>query len=70
MPESPVKDKNYNLIAFVAESLQNTYQLETYAQDAEQDGDQELAEFFRKAQGESQKGGDQGKQLLAQRLEG
>jgi hypothetical protein len=38
--------------------------------DAERDGDSELAEFFRRAQAESSKGADQGKQRLAQRLAG
>jgi hypothetical protein len=42
--------------------------LEIYAHDAERLGDSELAEFFRKAQNESRKGADQGKQLLASRL--
>jgi hypothetical protein len=42
--------------------------MEEYAQDAERDGDSELAEFFRRAQGESRKGAEQGKQMLASRL--
>jgi hypothetical protein len=62
------KDKNYNIIWFTEASLNNALRLETYIADAERDGDQELAEFFRKAQGESRKGGEQGKQLLAARL--
>ena len=36
--------------------------------DQRRDGDSELAEFFRKAQAESRKGGEQGKQLLKARL--
>jgi len=55
------KDKTYNIIWFTEASLS----LESYIQDAERDGDQELAEFFRKAQAESRKGGEQGKKLLA-----
>jgi hypothetical protein len=35
---------------------------------AQRHGDTELAEFFRKAQAESRKGAEQGKQLLRQRL--
>ena len=62
------KDKNYNIIWFTEASLNNALRLETYIQDAERDGDQELAEFFRKAQADSRKGGEQGKQLLAARL--
>jgi len=42
--------------------------LETYVQDADRDGDSDLADFFRRAQAESRKGGEQGKQLLARRL--
>ncbi|WP_211173834.1 hypothetical protein [Pseudonocardia xinjiangensis] len=62
------KDKDYNLIWFTEACLNNALRLETYAQDAERDGDDDLAEFFRRAQAESRKGADQGKQMLAQRL--
>jgi hypothetical protein len=62
------KDKDYNIIWFTEVCLSNVLRLETYIQDAERDGDSELAEFFRKAQGESRKGAEQGKQLLAARL--
>jgi len=62
------KDKNYNIVWFTEASLSNALRLETYIEDAERDGDQELAEFFRKAQEESRKGGEQGKQLLYARL--
>jgi hypothetical protein len=62
------KDRDYNLIWFVEACLSNALRMENYAQDAERDGDSELAEFFRRAQGESRKGAEQGKQLLARRL--
>jgi hypothetical protein len=62
------KDKDYNIIWFVEQCLSNTLRLEVYAQDAERDGDTELAEFFRRAQGESRKGAEQGKGLLRSRL--
>ena len=62
------KDKDYNLIWFTEQSLSNALRLEQYAQDAERDGDNDLAGFFRRAQGESRKGAEQGKQLLASRL--
>jgi hypothetical protein len=62
------KDKDYNIIWFTEACLSNALRLETYIKDAERDGDNELAEFFRKAQGESRKGAEQGKQLLASRL--
>ena len=64
------KDKDYNIIWFTEVCLSNVLRLETYIQDAEREGDSELAEFFRKAQGESRKGAEQGKALLASRLGG
>jgi hypothetical protein len=64
------KDKDYNLIWFVEQCLSNVLRLETYAQDAERDGDSELADFFRRAQGESRKGAEQGKEQLRKRLAG
>ena len=64
------KDKDYNIIWFVEQCLSNVLRLETYSKDAERDGDTELAEFFRRAQGESRKGAEQGKQMLATRLSG
>jgi hypothetical protein len=62
------KDKDYNIIWFTEQCLNNVLRLETYAQDAERDGDSELAAFFRRAQGESRKGAEQGKQLLRARI--
>jgi hypothetical protein len=62
------KDKDYNILWFTESCLDNVLRLETYAADAERGGDQELAEFFRRAQAESRKGAEQGKQLLVARL--
>lgn len=62
------QDKDYNIIWFVEACLSNALRLETYVADAERAGDRELAEFFRRAQGESRKGAEQGKQMLASRL--
>lgn len=64
------KDKDYNLIWFVEQSLSNALRLQTYIDDAQRDGDSELVEFFQRAQGASRKGGDQGKELLRKRLAG
>lgn len=62
------QDKDYNLVWFTEQCLSNALRLETYVQDADRDGDSDLADFFRRAQAESRKGGEQGKQLLARRL--
>ena len=64
------KDKDYNLLWFTETCLSNALRLETYIQDAEREGDDELANLFRRAQAESRKGAEQGKQLLAGRIRG
>ncbi len=64
------KDKDYNIIWFTEACLKNALRLETYIQDAEREGDSELADFFRRAQHESRKGAEEGKKLLRQRLGG
>ena len=63
-------DKDYNLIWFTEQCLSNALRLETYIQDADRGGDSEVADLFRKAQADSRKGADQGKQLLKSRLNG
>ncbi len=68
-PESPVKDKNYNLVTVLQESLQNVWQLASYIEDAERQGDNELADWFRRIQENNKTAGDQGKKLLAARLQ-
>jgi hypothetical protein len=62
------KDKDYNVIWFTEACLSNALRLETYIKDAERDGDGELADFFRRAQAESRKGAEQGKEMLRKRL--
>jgi len=64
------KDKDYNLIWFTEQCLNNALRLDTYIQDAERDGDDELATLFKKAQADSRKGAEQGKSLLASRISG
>jgi hypothetical protein len=62
------KDKNYNLIWYTEQCLENALRLETYVEDAERDGDNDLADLFRKAQADSKKGAEEGKRLLAARI--
>jgi hypothetical protein len=61
-------DADYDIIWFTEASLSNALRLETYIKDAERAGDDELAQFFRKAQEASRRGGEEGKRLLAARL--
>jgi hypothetical protein len=62
------KDADYNLIWFTEACLDNALRLETYIEDAERDGDEKLATFFRKAQSDSRKGAELGKRVLKARL--
>ena len=62
------KDKDYNLVWFTEQCMSNALRLETYIQDAEREGDSELADLFRRAQAESRKGAEQGKEHLRKRF--
>ena len=62
------KDKEYNLIWYVEACLDNALRLETYVNDADRAGDSEVADLFRKAQADSRKGAEMGKQMLRSRL--
>jgi hypothetical protein len=62
------KDKDYNLISFIEACLSNALRMDTYIQDAERDNDTEVLELFRKAQADSRKGAELGKELLRTRL--
>jgi hypothetical protein len=62
------KDKDYNLIWFTEQCLDNALRLENYIEDAKRDGDNAVVELFQKAQADSRKGAEMAKQLLAQRL--
>ncbi|TDC83202.1 hypothetical protein [Actinomadura sp. 7K507] len=64
------KDKDYNLVWFVEQCLSNALRLETYINDAERAGDTELADLFRRAQADSRKGAEQGKDHLRRRMAG
>ena len=68
-PQSGTKDKNYDLITVTHLCLEHVWRLEQYAQDAEREGDNELAALFRRMQEHSRKGAAKCKQLLAERLQ-
>jgi hypothetical protein len=61
-------DKDYDLIWFTETCLNNALRLEAFIGDAEREGDVELMELFQRAQHESKKGAEQGKQMLGRRL--
>ncbi|MEU9556195.1 hypothetical protein [Streptomyces fumanus] len=62
------QDKDYNLVWYVESCLSNALRLESYIKDAEREKDTEVAELFRKAQADSRKGAELGKELLRARL--
>lgn len=64
------RDKDYDLIWYIEACLENALRLERYRQDAERDNDPQLVELFAKAQADSRKGAEMGKNLLASRLAG
>ncbi|MBO4207876.1 hypothetical protein [Micromonospora echinofusca] len=69
MPASPVKDKNYDLVHEVQMVLENAWRVDNYIKDAEKSGDNELADWFRRIQQNNMKAGEQGKRMLAMRLQ-
>ena len=63
------KDKNYNLIAVLYHSSDNVESLRTYVQDAESEGDQELAEFFGAVLENNLTAAQRAKEMLVARLQ-
>ena len=63
------KDKNYNLISVLYHSSDNIESLKTYIQDAQQDGDQELAQFFNGILENNTKAAQQAKEMLVARIQ-
>jgi hypothetical protein len=63
------KDKNYNLISMLYHSADVAETLKTYIQDAEQEGDQELVNFFSTALENNLEASQRAKELLVARLE-
>ena len=61
-------DVSYNLVSVVYHALQGAETYGIYANDAEQDGQRELAQFFREVQEESLKRADRAKELLKRHL--
>ena len=61
-------DVAYNLISVSYHALQGAETTGIYANDAEQDGNRELADFFRAVQGDYLKRADEAKQLLKKHL--
>jgi hypothetical protein len=63
------KDKNYNLISVLYQSSDNAETLKSYVEDAEQEGDQELIEFFNGVLENNLEASQRAKEMLVSRLE-
>ena len=63
------KDKNYNLIAVLYHSSDNVESLKTYIQDAEQEGAQELVDFFGGILENNLKAAQSAKEMLVARIQ-
>lgn len=66
---SGTPDITYDLVSVLYHSLQGAELYEEFADDAEEAGDQDLAQFFREIQQEEQRRAKRAKQLLARRLQ-
>ena len=64
-----IPDTTYNLISVMYHTLQGCQTYEKYAQDAEQAGQQDIAQFFRETGRQFEQCAEHGKRLLAQCLQ-
>jgi rubrerythrin len=62
------RDETYDVVSILYHALQGAETYQQYVRDAEQRGDQELAQFFRDVQEEEKRRAERAKQLLAKRL--
>lgn len=66
--DTGTRDITYNLVSVVYHALQGAETTALYIADAEQEGNQELAAFFREAKDEYQARAERAKQLLTAHL--
>ena len=64
------KDKNYNLISVLYQSSDNAESLKTFVQDAQEEGDQELVEFFDGILQNNLEAAQRAKEMVVPRLQG
>jgi rubrerythrin len=61
-------DVTYNLVSILFHALQGAETYDQFVRDAEQSGDEDLAQFFRMVKEEDGRRADQAKQILGRRL--
>ncbi|HEX2026538.1 MAG TPA: hypothetical protein VHF25_00910 [Nitriliruptorales bacterium] len=62
------RDEHYDLISVAYHAMHGAWNYDRYIRDAEENGDDELADFFRQIKEEDAQRGERAKQLLAKRL--
>jgi hypothetical protein len=67
--ETGERDETYNLISVLYHALQGAETIRQYQQDAEQSGDEQLAQFFDETRSGYTEFAQQAKRLLAERME-
>ena len=68
--DTGTRDITYDLVSVIYHALQGAETTALYIADAEQEGNQELASFFREAKDEYQRRAERAKQLLTTHLGG
>lgn len=63
-----VNDPDYNLISILYHALQGAELYERYKQDAKENGDQELVDFFQAVQNGEREWADKARELLKKRF--
>ncbi len=66
--QTGTRDELYDLISVLYHTLQDAETCLQYIEDAEQTGDNELAQFFRGIQQQDRQRADRAKELLRQRI--
>ncbi len=66
--DTGTRDVAYNLVSILYHALQGAEVYDQYIRDAEQQGNQDLAQFFRDTKEEDRRRADRAKQLLGQQL--
>jgi len=67
-PESVMKNEHYDIVSVLYHTLQGAETCQRYIQDAEREGDREVADFLREAQDQNLKLAARAKKLLASRV--
>ncbi|BCJ69951.1 hypothetical protein [Polymorphospora rubra] len=65
----PVEENDADLVTVLQSVLEHSWRMDAYAREADRAGDAELAGWLRRIRDDSARAGDQGKVLLAHRLD-